>query len=126
MGMLPNVSFMSSNMAASKGIVFHDPSIESPTGFNEAWCKLTMQEKRDRLIGLLPGLVLHRIEKNKAGYEVRVVVGFAGIIKNKPKILRHTEANMREVLGADLEIICETRRDTSPLRRLTLKEVGHE
>ena len=117
---------MSLNMAASKGIIFYDPTIPSPTGENSAWAALTMQQKRERLIGLLPGLVLQRIDKNRLGHEVRVVVSFAGPNTNKAKILRWTENNLREVLGVDLEIVGEFRRDTSPLRRLTLKEVGHE
>ena len=122
----PNASCTYSNMAASKGIVFHDPSIESVTGFDAAWEALSIAQKKERLVGLLPALVLRRIDANRLGYMVRIVVDFAGPIPNKPKIMRWTERNLREVLGVDLELVGEFRRDTSPLRRLTLKEVGHE
>ena len=113
-------------MAASKGIVFYDPTIESVTGFDEKWAALSLAEKKERLVGLLPGLILRRIDANRLGYMVRIVVDHTGPHTNKAKIMRWTEANLREVLGVDLEIVGEFRRDTSPLRRLTLKEVGHE
>ena len=122
----PNASCTSSNMAVSKGIVFYDPSIESVTGFNVNWETLSLAQKKERLVGLLPGLVLRRIDANRLGYMVRIVVDFSGPFPNKPKIMRWTEKNLREVLGVDLELVGEFRRDTSPLRRLTLKEVGHE
>ena len=66
-------------------------------------------------------IALLRIEKNKYGFEVRVVVGFSDrlAIDDKPILMRRLERRLRRDLEPEIELVADRAKDTSPLRRLS-------
>lgn len=66
-------------------------------------------------------ILLLRVEPNKSGESVRVVVGFddAVAVDSKPVQMRRLERYLRAALEPTLELIADTVRDQSPLRRLS-------
>lgn len=96
------------------------------------WLALLPDRRRDRVIravraflqseGLAPDdIEFLRIEKNKYGYEVRVVVGFSERLTaaEKPALMRRLERRLRGDLDHQIELLADRARDTSPLRRLS-------
>lgn len=86
-------------------------------------------EKASRILGaflqsqgLYPDdLRVLRIEKNKYGYEVRVIVGFSERVATaeKPNLMRRLEQRLRRDLEPEIDLVADRARDTSPLRRLS-------
>lgn len=72
--------------------------------------------------GLYPDdMQLLRLEKNRYGYAVRVVVSFSDRVPvdRKPALMRHLERRIRRDLDATIELIADRAKDMSPLRRLS-------
>jgi hypothetical protein len=66
-------------------------------------------------------MVTLRIEKNKYGYPVRVIVGFSERVPvaKKPSLMRKLEQRLRRDVEAELDLVADRAKDTSPLRRLS-------
>lgn len=96
------------------------------------WQALSSSEREERVQAKLSGflqsedlhqddLELLRIEKNKYGYEVRVIIGFSERVKvaDKPFLMRRLEQRLRRDVEPELELVADRARDKSPLRRLS-------
>jgi hypothetical protein len=66
-------------------------------------------------------ITVHRIEKNRYGYFVRVIIGFSDRIstEQKPHLMRQLESRLRRDAEPELDLVAERAKDTSPLRRLS-------
>lgn len=66
-------------------------------------------------------IALHRVEKNRYGYFVRVIVAFSDRIsvEQKPHLMRQLESRLRRDVEPELDLVAERVKDTSPLRRLS-------
>lgn len=97
-----------------------------------AWQALSADERSDKVGRIVRAflqsrelfqddIALHRIEKNRYGYFVRVVVGFSDRIATdqKPNLMRHLESRLRRDAEPELDLVAERVKDTSPLRRLS-------
>lgn len=62
-----------------------------------------------------------RIEKNKYGFPVRVIVGFSEriAVSEKPSLMRRLEHRLRRDAEATIDLVADRAKDTSPLRRLS-------
>ena len=62
-----------------------------------------------------------RIEKNKYGYDVRLIVDFSERVATaeKPNLMRRLEHRLRRDLEPTIDLVADRARDTSPLRRLS-------
>ena len=72
--------------------------------------------------GLYPDdMSVLRIEKNKYGYDVRVIIGFSERVAtaDKPQLMRRLEQRLRRDLEPEIDLVADRARDTSPLRRLS-------
>ncbi len=72
--------------------------------------------------GLYPDdLSILRIEKNKYGFPVRVIVGFSERIPviDKPGLMRRLELRLRRDAESKIDLVADRAKDTSPLRRLS-------
>lgn len=96
------------------------------------WQKLSADERRERVAAGIRAflqsenfyrddMVLLRLERNKYGYQVRAVVGFADRVKiaDKPFLMRRLEQRLRRDVEGEIELIADRAKDTSPLRRLS-------
>jgi len=97
-----------------------------------AWQALSAEERTDKVGRIVRAflqsrglfqddIALHRIEKNRYGYFVRVIVGFSDRIATdqKPNLMRHLESRLRRDAEPELDLVAERVKDTSPLRRLS-------
>lgn len=72
--------------------------------------------------GLYPDdISIQRIQKNKYGYEVRIIIGFSDRVPNadKPHLMRQLERRLRRDLEPEIDLVAERVKDSSPLRRLS-------
>lgn len=72
--------------------------------------------------GLYPDdISIQRIQKNKYGYEVRIIIGFSDRVPtaDKPRLMRQLERRLRRDLEPEIDLVAERAKDSSPLRRLT-------
>lgn len=72
--------------------------------------------------GLYPDdISIQRIQKNKYGYEVRIIIGFSDRVPtaDKPQLMRHLERRLRRDLEPEIDLVAERAKDSSPLRRLS-------
>jgi hypothetical protein len=99
---------------------------------NEAWQGLSASQRMEKACRVLaaflqsPGLYpddmrVLRIEKNKYGYEVRLIVDFSERLATaeKPNLMRQLEHRLRRDLEPTIDLVADRARDTSPLRRLS-------
>lgn len=99
---------------------------------SEQWMALSNSDRCGKVAGGLRGflqseelypddLELLRLEKNKYGYEVRSVISFSDRIKvgDKPFLLRRLEHRLRRDVEAQIELVADRAKDSSPLRRLS-------
>ena len=103
-------------MAPSRGIVF--------THGEPGWNDLTHDERIERLSCWIAffckaedvAAKLLRLQPDKYQRPLRVVID----TKAQPRTIRKLEKFLRAILKADIDIVGELARDTSPLRRLSL------
>ena len=72
--------------------------------------------------GLYPDdIAIQRIQKNKYGYEVRIIIGFSDRVPtaDKPHLMRQLERRLRRDLEPEIDLVAERAKDSSPLRRLS-------
>lgn len=72
--------------------------------------------------GLYPDdMNIPRIDKNRYGYFVRVIVSFSDRVAtaNKPNLMRLLERRLRRDAEPEIDLVAERAKDTSPLRRLS-------
>jgi hypothetical protein len=97
-----------------------------------AWQALSAEErmgKVERIVRaflqsedmLQDDIAVHKVERNRYGFDVRVIVGFADRIATarKPQLMRQLEKLLRRDADPELELVAERAKDTSPLRRLS-------
>jgi hypothetical protein len=111
---------------AKEGTNFYYPS---PTA---EWLGLSAEqraESADRVLraflqssDLYPDdIVILRIEKNKYGFPVRIIVAFSDrvAVADKPTLMRKLESRLRRDAEGQIDLVAERAKDTSPLRRLS-------
>jgi hypothetical protein len=96
------------------------------------WQNLSADERVEKVTAVLRGflqseglypddMALLRVERNKFGYDVRVIVGFSDRVSvaQKPDLMRRLERRLRRDLEPEIDLVADRARDTSPLRRLS-------
>lgn len=72
--------------------------------------------------GLYPDDIgLLRVEKNRYGHYVRVIIGFSDRVPvgSKPTLMRRLERRLRRDAEPEIDLVAERAKDSSPLRRLS-------
>lgn len=66
-------------------------------------------------------IAVQKVERNRYGYYVRVIVSFSERIATaqKPSLMRRLEKVLRRDAEPELDLVAERAKDTSPLRRLS-------
>jgi hypothetical protein len=98
----------------------------------ETWRALSSNERLEKLMYVLRAFLqsealypddmfVIRIQKNKYGDEVRANIGFSErvAVAAKPDLMRRLEKRMRRDLRAEIDLVADRAKDTSPLRRLS-------
>lgn len=111
--------------------------METETNFyysppSQQWHALSADERREKIDGILRAFLQSealypddmsclRIDRNRYGYYVRVIVGFSDRIptSNKPNLMRLLERRLRRDAEPKIDLVAERAKDSSPLRRLS-------